>query len=105
LRDAPTIIGGNIIGVGSKVDKRSIIIYEKAKNYRLFEFVWDPSKDVMAVGGQPGTQIGTPVAPGQAPGQGFGGPGGFGAQPTTSPMPQPNIPPLAPNAPQPQSQP
>src|SRR6266849_5946237 len=35
--DTPTIIGGNIIGVGSKVNKSSIIIYDKAKNYRLFE--------------------------------------------------------------------
>jgi type II secretory pathway pseudopilin PulG len=100
LKDAPTIIGGNIIGVGSKVDKRSIIIYDKAKNYRLFEFIWDPSKDVMAVGGQPGTQIGTPSAPGQAPGTGFGRQGGFGTQPTSNPMPQPNMPPLAPNTPQ-----
>jgi hypothetical protein len=103
--DSPTsIMGGNIIGVGSKRDRRSIIIYEKAKNYRLFEFIWDPSKDVMAIGGQPGTQIGTPNAPGpggfgQAPGPGFGGQGGFGSQPGNNPMPQPNSPPLAPNTP------
>jgi hypothetical protein len=56
--DTPTIMGGNIIGVGSKVNKSSIIIYEKAKNYRLFEFIWDPSKDGFG-GGQPGMQTGT----------------------------------------------
>jgi hypothetical protein len=39
------VIGGNIIGVGSKVNQRSIIWFEKAKNYRQFEFVWDPSTD------------------------------------------------------------
>jgi len=39
-------MGGNIIGVGSKINKRSVMIYDKAKNYRLFEFVWNPSKDV-----------------------------------------------------------
>jgi hypothetical protein len=101
--DSPTIVGGNIIGVGSKINKSSIIIYEKGKNYRLFEFVWDPSKDAMALGGQPGLQVGTPNAPGQGPGQGlgqgFGGQGNFGAQPGNNPMPQPNIPPLAPTTP------
>ena len=78
--DTPTIIGGNIIGVGSKVNKSSIIIYDKAKNYRLFEFIWDPSKDAFGVG-QPGLQTGTGLGqpagqtpfgqqPGQQPGQG-----------------------------------
>jgi hypothetical protein len=108
--DSPTsIIGGNIIGVGSKRDKASVIIYDKAKNYHLFEFIWDPSKDTMAIGGQPGTQIGTPNGPGQGiggpgqglgqpagqgPGQGFGGQGGFGTQPGNNPM-QPTTPPLS----------
>jgi hypothetical protein len=71
--DTPTIIGGNIIGVGSKVNKRSIMVYEKAKNYRLFEFIWDPSKDNIGVG-QPGLQTGTglgqnPPQPSQNPPQ------------------------------------
>lgn len=42
-----TVIGGNIIGVGSKVNQRSVIWYQKAKNYRQFEFVWDPSTDAL----------------------------------------------------------
>lgn len=63
--DTPTIIGGNIIGVGSKIDKSSIMIYDKAKNYRLFEFIWDPSKDTFGVG-QPGLQTG--IGLGQPPG-------------------------------------
>lgn len=68
----PTIIGGNIIGVGSKMNRTSIITYEDATNYRQFEFIWDPSKDVIAIGGAPGQSA--------APGQGtqslqpFGGP-------------------------------
>ena len=68
--DTPTIMGGNIIGVGSKVNKSSIIVYDKAKNYRLFEFIWDPSKDTFA-GGQPGVQTGTGLGQplGQQPGQ------------------------------------
>jgi hypothetical protein len=73
--DAPTIIGGNIVGVGSKINKHSIQVYEKAKNYLLFEFVWNPAKDAAAAiqqlnapgSGGLGTPIGAP-ATGQAPG-------------------------------------
>jgi hypothetical protein len=52
LSDSP-IMGGNIIGVGSKVNQRSIIWFEKAKNYRQFEFIWDPSVDSLT-GARPG---------------------------------------------------
>jgi hypothetical protein len=61
------VIGGNIIGVGSKIDKKSFIWYEKAKNYKEFEFIWDPSKDLRVGGASRG--IGTPVQNGSgAPG-------------------------------------
>jgi hypothetical protein len=99
LSDSPTIIGGNIIGVGSKIDKPSIIIYDKAKKYLLFEFVWDPSKDNIAVGQgglQTGTGLGQPVGQplGQTP---------FGQQPGQTPTnpqnPQQN-PPQNPQPPQ-----
>lgn len=73
--DTPIIVGGNIIGVGSKINKPSVIVYDKAKNYRLFEFIWDPSKDGLAAG-QPGLQTGTGLGQpagqnplGQQPGQ------------------------------------
>jgi type II secretory pathway pseudopilin PulG len=83
--DTPTIIGGNIIGVGSKVRESSIIVYEKAKNYRLFEFIWDPSKDNLGVG-QPGMQTGTGLGQplGQTP---------FGQQPAQNPAKPPQNPP------------
>jgi hypothetical protein len=105
--DSP-VLGGNIIGVGSKINKRSVIVYEKAKNYRLFEFVWNPSKDLANAMNQ---QMGVPNAPiqnqqGVGAGQtGFGqsgfGQGGFGSQnnqqnnpPANSPgMPMPTPPP------------
>jgi hypothetical protein len=63
MNDSPTIMGGNIIGIGSKVNKKSFKWYDKAKNYRLFEFIWDPSKD-FTVGGASqgiGQGIGTPL--------------------------------------------
>ena len=93
--DTPTIIGGNIIGVGSKIAAPSVIIYDKAKNYRLFEFIWDPSKDVVVVG-QPGAQVGSPITPGQNPAQGQSP---FGVQPIQNPA---NPPPQNPNPNQPQ---
>jgi hypothetical protein len=82
------IIGGNIIGVGSKVSARSVIVYEKAKNYRLFEFIWDPSKDT-TIAGQAPLQTGTGL------GQNIGtNPSTFGQQPgATNPnQGQPNTP-------------
>src|SRR5882672_2034172 len=86
--DTSTVIGGNIIGVGSKINKRSIMVYEKAKNYRLFEFIWDPSKDNVGVG-QPGMQTGTGLGqpPGQTP---------FGQQPARNPTSPPQNPPQNP---------
>ena len=89
--DTPTIVGGNIIGVGSKIHQPSIIVYEKASNYLLFEFVWDPSKDVGFVNlGGTGNGLGTPAgSSGQTP--------PAGSQPGPSPSnPQP-LPPLSPN--------
>jgi hypothetical protein len=82
LPDASTIFGGNIIGVGSKIDKASVIYYDKAKNYRLFEFIWDPAKDAVGFG-QPGMQTGTGL--GQVPGQ---NPSGPPATPPQNPQPQ-----------------
>jgi type II secretory pathway pseudopilin PulG len=43
--DTGNIVGGNIIGVGGKVNQKSIIWYDKAHDYRHFEFIWDPSVD------------------------------------------------------------
>src|SRR5215472_10160761 len=82
----PTIIGGNIIGVGSKINKKSIKIYDHAKNYRLFEFIWDPSKDAFGIG-QAGVQTGTGL--GQVPGQSPLGQNPANPQQTPQPPQQP----------------
>src|ERR1700739_3805743 len=58
--DASNTIGGNIIGVGSKINKKSFLWYQKAKNYRQFEFIWDPSKDTTLMGGA-SRGIGMPI--------------------------------------------
>ena len=93
MGDTPTIIGGNIIGVGSKINQASVTVYEQAHNYRLFEFIWDPSKDMAIVSSGPAS-IGTPAGtPGQNP------PG----TPPNPMNPQPN-PPLQPPNPNPPQQ-
>jgi hypothetical protein len=90
--DTPSIVGGSIIGVGSKINKPSIMVYEKAKNYRLFEFIWDPSKDTIGIG-QAGLQTGTGL--GQVPGQ-----NPFGQQPGQNPQQPPQNPQQSPQNPQ-----
>jgi len=105
--DPTTVIGGNIIGVGSKINHSSIVVYDKAKNYKQFEFIWDPSKDAIVIGGAAGPQIGTPAGQptqstpfGTSPGSPTSNPnnpsspfGPSGAQPgppeTTPPPPPP----------------
>ncbi len=87
LSDSP-IMGGNIIGVGSKVNQRSIIWFEKAKNYRQFEFVWDPSVDSLT-GARMGvnTNAGNPFgAPGTS-----SAPPAAGTSPTQSPSQNPGL--------------
>jgi len=110
VNDSP-LIGGNIIGVGSKINKRSIMVYDKATNYRLFEFVWNPSKDLANALNQ---NMNAPNQNPQAPGQGqtgFGqsgfGQSGFGQQnnqqnnlPANAPGPPTAAPPPAQNPPQ-----
>jgi hypothetical protein len=86
--DTSTIIGGNIIGVGSKINKHSVMVYDKAKNYRLFEFIWDPSKDNVGVG-QPGMQTGKGLGENrESPAKPF-----FGQQPVQNPTNPPQNPP------------
>jgi len=89
--DPTTVMGGNIIGVGSKINQRSILVYDKAKNYKQFEFIWDPSKDAITVGGARGTQIGTPTG---QPGQSgtFGAPANSTFSPASNPSSNPNSP-------------
>ena len=86
--DASNTIGGNIIGVGSKINKKSFMIYQKAKNYRQFEFIWDPSQDLTV--GRASTGIGTPIGnqnnttspAGSSP---FGSPFSSGVNPNQNP--------------------
>jgi hypothetical protein len=107
--DPPTVIGGNIIGVGSKINHSSILVYDKAKNYKQFEFIWNPATDAIVVGGAAGPQVGTPAGqPAQSspfgaspaspgsnannPNVPFGSNGGQPGPPETTPAPPPQQP-------------
>jgi len=61
-----TVFGGQIVGVASKVNRKSIRFYKGYGKYREWEFIWDPAEDAMAAGAasQPGL---FPSAPGAQP--------------------------------------
>ena len=73
-----TIIGCNIIGVGSKVKEASLRIYQGGDRYELWEFIWNPN--------QGGAAIPTQVQPNQLT------PGTTAPAPTPGP-PTPGLPP------------
>jgi hypothetical protein len=54
------VFGGNIIGVGSKVKRRSLRVYDGGSTYLEWEFIWDATKEA----------VGQPVAPAGQPGKG-----------------------------------
>jgi len=99
--DTSSFVGGNIIGIGSKANHKSVIVYEKATNYHQFEFIWDPSKDTMGMGGtgtgvQTGTGLGQPLNGNNPNGSSFGG-SSFGGssfgQPAQNENGNPSLPP------------
>lgn len=96
--DAP-LIGGFLTGVGSKVDRKSVVWYHGAKRYKDWEFIWNPLEDQAAALQQQmnqaqaaPTQGGLPVA------NPFGGSTGPGSNTGPNPSPQP----APPNQSQPQ---
>ncbi len=47
------VLGGNIIGVGSKIKKPSLRVYMGADNYQEWEFIWNPVGQTAVVGPAP----------------------------------------------------
>ena len=76
-----TIVGGNIIGVGSKINKPSFRVYLGGDTYQKWEFIWNPNGQLAAPGQTPANQNANPTG---AP----GGPNTFGGpQPQQNPLP------------------
>jgi hypothetical protein len=91
------VIGGNIIGVASKVKEPSLRVYEGGDTYEMWEFIWNPMQQV-AIPGQGPNPL-TPTGPTTAPGVPLSGQPGAPASGTTPPTdpfggtPQPQNPP------------
>jgi hypothetical protein len=75
------VIGGNIIGVASKIKQSSLRVYEGGDTYETWEFIWNPQTQIAIPGQGP-----NPLAPG-APttGPGAAAPGTVPGTPTTAP--------------------
>lgn len=71
------VFGGNLIGVASKVNRRSFKFYKGYGKYKEWEFIWDPQAEAAAAGvGVRGIQINAPnEAPGPVQPLGFPQPG------------------------------
>jgi hypothetical protein len=98
------VLGGNIIGVGSKIKKPSIRVYLGGDTYQQWEFIWNPVGQV-AVPGQTGvnpnanpTGAANGVAPNAnnpyAPGPGGMNPGGANPNGTNPNPPDGQQPPV-----------
>ena len=56
-----TVMGGNIIGVGSKIKKSSLRVYLGGDTYQQWEFIWNPAAAQNSIPGQ------APVSPNGIP--------------------------------------
>ncbi len=85
------IIGGNIIGIGSKVKKSSIKVWNGASDYYHWEFIWKPIQVVGAPAQAAPPAAGTTATPSPNPGAPF--PPGTGNNPSQNPPETPAPPP------------
>jgi len=98
--DGP-VLGGSVIGVGSKVKKDSLQIYQGADTYAKWEFIFNPlstantaGQATTVIGGAPGgaqgaTGAGAGIGGFGLPGSAAAGAGGPGSGPTQNPAPTP----------------
>jgi hypothetical protein len=86
---AGSIIGGNIVGIGSKVKDSSLRVYKGGDTYEQWEFIWNPQQQV-AVPGQGAANPNAPTAPQPTPAtpQPNSSPGGAGTPPQQNPIGQ-----------------
>lgn len=81
-----TVMGGNIVGVGSKSKAHSLRVYDGADEYDQWEFVWSPTRQ-LAVPGQMPAGPASPPPPKPPSGQAPETP-----SPTSNPGPGTNLP-------------
>jgi len=54
------VIGGNIIGVGSKIKQSSLRVYDGGDTYEDWEFIWNPMQQVGIPGQGVPNGVGSP---------------------------------------------
>ncbi len=59
-----TVYGGLLVGVGSKIDRKSIRFYKGYGKYREWEFIWDPAQEAAAAAAAGSPQSGVSSLPG-----------------------------------------
>lgn len=57
-----TVMGGNIIGVGSKIKKPSLRVYLGGDTYQQWEFIWNPTGQIAVPGQAPANPNANPTA-------------------------------------------
>ena len=82
------VIGGNIVGVASKVKLDSLRVYEGGDTYELWEFIWSPMQQIAIPAGQ-GGQPSAPTGPTTAPGVPIPGQPPGATPPTIPPLADP----------------
>jgi hypothetical protein len=86
------MIGGNIIGVGSKIKQPSFRVYLGGDTYQKWEFIWNPVQQVAIPGQNAANPVPPPAqAPAQSPAQ-TPQPPATDAPPVTPPTPPPTQP-------------
>lgn len=88
------VVGGNIIGVASKVKAPSLRVYEGGDTYEMWEFIWNPQNQIAVPGttpigppivGAPGVPVNVPSTPGGPATQPPPDPSGGGNPPQNPP--------------------
>jgi len=89
-----TVMGGNIIGVGSKIKKPSLKVYLGGDTYQQWEFIWNPTGLAALPGQTPANPNVNPTsAPNSANPNGTAPASPDGQQPQQTPqMPTVNVP-------------
>ncbi|MBZ5642321.1 MAG: hypothetical protein LAO19_06145 [Acidobacteriia bacterium] len=84
------VLGGNIIGVGSKIKQSSVRMYLGEDTYEKWEFIWNPTQ--LGTGIPSATPL-NPAAPGVTPAPGTVPPGGapIGVTPPPDGTPPPPV--------------
>jgi type II secretory pathway pseudopilin PulG len=94
-----TVMGGNIIGVGSKIKKPSVRIYLGGDTYQQWEFIWNPTGQIAVPGQTPANPNANPTTAPNANNPNGAYPNGINPNGANTNPPDGQQPPQSPQAP------